>query len=42
MGEIERDGSHAFLEGVLAECGEIHRGVYDAFVAYPLEMRLPA
>lgn len=42
MSEIERDGSHVFLESVLAECGEIHRGVYDAFVAYPLEMRLPA
>lgn len=42
MSEIERDGSHVFLESVLRECGEIHRGVYDAFVAYPLEMRLPA
>ncbi len=42
MAEIEREGSHVFLEGVLAECGAIHSGVYDAFVAYPLEMRLPA
>ncbi|MBC7168851.1 alpha-E domain-containing protein [Phenylobacterium sp.] len=42
MSEIEREGSHTFLEAVLAECGAIHRGVYEAFVAYPLEMRLPA
>jgi len=42
MSEIEREGSHTFLEAVLGECGAIHRGVYEAFVAYPLEMRLPA
>jgi hypothetical protein len=27
---------------VLLECAAIHRTLYDTFVAYPLELRLPA
>lgn len=40
--EIARDGALAFLDTVLSECAEIHRAVYESFVAYPLEHRLPA
>jgi hypothetical protein len=27
---------------VLEECARLHAGIYDTFVAYSLEMRLPA
>lgn len=40
--ELQAQGASAFLTTVLEECGAIHSGVYDAFVAYPLESRLPA
>lgn len=42
MDEIESQGPSAFLKTVLEECAAIHRSLYDAFVAYPLEDRLPA
>lgn len=42
MVEVEKDGPSAFIGQVLDECAAIHRGVYEAFVAYPLEQRLPA
>jgi uncharacterized alpha-E superfamily protein len=42
MAELEAQGASAFLNTVLDECMSIHSGVYDAFVAYPLEDRLPA
>jgi uncharacterized alpha-E superfamily protein len=40
--EIEAQGASAFLKTVLDECAKIHRSLYDTFVAYPLEARLPA
>lgn len=40
--ELETQGASAFLKTVLDECAAIHRSLYDAFVAYPLEDRLPA
>ncbi len=42
MDELEAQGASAFLKTVLDECSTIHRSLYDAFVAYPLEARLPA
>ena len=32
----------ALLSVVVAECSRIHLAIYETFVAYPLEMRLPA
>ena len=32
----------ALLTTVVDECADIHKAVYEAFVAYPLELRLPA
>ena len=41
--ELETTGASALLATVnAAECARIHDAVYDTFVAYPLEMRLPA
>jgi uncharacterized alpha-E superfamily protein len=40
--EVEAQGASLFLKSVLEECHAIHRSLYDAFVAYPLEARLPA
>ena len=42
MDELEAQGASPFLKTVLDECSAIHRSLYDAFVAYPLEERLPA
>jgi uncharacterized alpha-E superfamily protein len=42
LDEIEAGSASAFLKIVLDECAAIHRSLYDAFVAYPLEDRLPA
>lgn len=42
LDEIEMGGASAFLKTVLDECAAIHRSLYDTFVAYPLEDRLPA
>lgn len=42
MPEIEAQGASAFLKTALDECAAIHRSLYDTFVAYPLEDRLPA
>ena len=39
--ELEDQGASPFLRIVLDECLAIHRSLYDAFVAYPLEDRLP-
>lgn len=38
------DGAEAsaLLTTVVDECADIHKAVYEAFVAYPLELRLPA
>ena len=35
-------GPGALLSLVVAECSRIHLAIYETFVAYPLEMRLPA
>jgi uncharacterized alpha-E superfamily protein len=40
--EVEAGGAGALLTAVAAECAAIHRAMYDTFVAYPLETRLPA
>jgi uncharacterized alpha-E superfamily protein len=42
MDEILAQGASAFIASVLDECAAIHRMVYETFVAYPLEQRLPA
>ena len=40
--EFSRAGASAYLATVVAECARIHEAVYETFVAYPLEERLPA
>ncbi len=42
MEELQAQGASVFLKTVLDECSAIHRSLYDAFVAYPLEEHLPA
>jgi uncharacterized alpha-E superfamily protein len=42
MDELEAQGASSFLKSVRDECSDIHRGLYDTFVAYSLEERLPA
>lgn len=42
MGELEAQGTHAFLSTLLDECAAIHKAIYETFVAYSLELRLPA
>ena len=39
---LDSAGASALLATVTAECVDIHSAVYEAFVAYPLELRLPA
>ncbi|HUO23612.1 MAG TPA: alpha-E domain-containing protein [Caulobacteraceae bacterium] len=40
--EIAEHGARAYLANVVAECARIHEAIYETFVAYPLEERLPA
>ncbi len=40
--ELETQGAGALLTTVVNECARIHEAIYETFVAYPLEMRLPA
>lgn len=42
IAEVQAGGSSAFLGAVLDECHAVHRAVYETFVAYTLEQRLPA
>ncbi|WP_309643121.1 alpha-E domain-containing protein [Phenylobacterium sp.] len=42
MDELEVAGASALLSTVLDECIGIHKSVYETFVHYSLEMRLPA
>ena len=42
LAELEAQGPSAFLRSIRAECSAIHRALYETFVAYPLEERLPA
>ena len=40
--EVEASGAGALLAAVSAECAAIHEAIYETFVAYPLELSLPA
>jgi uncharacterized alpha-E superfamily protein len=40
--EVAQMGASAYLATIVQECARIHEAVYEAFVAYPLERRLPA
>jgi uncharacterized alpha-E superfamily protein len=40
--EVAQVGASAYLATIVQECARIHEAVYEAFVAYPLELRLPA
>ena len=40
--EVAQFGASAYLATIVQECARIHEAVYEAFVAYPLEQRLPA
>lgn len=42
LDDVIGQGSRAFLNSVIEECISINDAVHDAFVAYPLEERLPA
>ncbi len=42
IGEVEGSGAGQILAAVEAESKAIHEAMYEAFVAYPLETRLPA
>ncbi|OYX89253.1 MAG: hypothetical protein B7Y78_14660, partial [Caulobacter sp. 35-67-4] len=42
INELENQGAGALLTTVVNECARIHEAIYETFVAYPLEMRLPA
>jgi uncharacterized alpha-E superfamily protein len=40
--DVEASGASAILTALEAECAAIHQAMFETFVAYPLEMRLPA
>jgi uncharacterized alpha-E superfamily protein len=40
--ELEAYGAAGLLTTVANECARIHEAIYETFVAYPLELRLPA
>lgn len=40
--ELESAGAGGLLAAVVAECGRIHDAIFETFVAYSLETRLPA
>ena len=40
--EVEATGAGALLAAVAAECAAIHEAIFETFVAYPLELSLPA
>jgi uncharacterized alpha-E superfamily protein len=40
--EVMQAGASAYLGAIVQDCARIHEAVYEAFVAYPLERRLPA
>ncbi|WP_091738317.1 alpha-E domain-containing protein [Phenylobacterium immobile] len=42
LAEIEKAGASAFLTSISEECASIHKALYETFVAYSLEQRLPA
>jgi len=42
IGEVTASGAGALLAAVGEECAAIHASIHETFVAYPLEMSLPA
>ena len=40
--ELQAQGASALLTTVIDECAAIHEAIYETYVAYPLELRLPA
>jgi uncharacterized alpha-E superfamily protein len=40
--EVEASGAAHLLAAVAAECAAIHEAMFETFVAYPLELSLPA
>ena len=40
--ELQASGASDILATVIEECAAIHEAVYETYVAYPLELRLPA
>ena len=38
----ENVGAGSLLRAVLSDCSRIHHAIYETFIAYPLEARLPA
>ena len=40
--EVLANGAGDILRSVIGECASIHQAIYETFVAYPLEQRLPA
>jgi uncharacterized alpha-E superfamily protein len=40
--ELSATGASGLLATVVTECARIHEAIYETFVAYPLELRLPA
>ena len=40
--EVEAGGAGPLLAAVLEDCVAVHKAIFETFVAYPLEMRLPA
>ena len=40
--ELSAHGASGLLATVVTECARIHEAIYETFVAYPLELRLPA
>jgi uncharacterized alpha-E superfamily protein len=41
-GELEESGAGEILTTVVHECARIHGAIYETFVAYPIDERLPA
>ena len=42
MDELQAQGASGLLATVIDECAAIHDAIYETYVAYPLELRLPA
>lgn len=42
MDELQAQGASVLLATVIDECAAIHGAIYETYVAYPLELRLPA
>jgi uncharacterized alpha-E superfamily protein len=40
--DLRTQGATALLGAVIDECAAIHEAIYETYVAYPLELRLPA